>query len=130
MSQEHMDQSAHGRLNTLEQRREAMTSNDIANPLQGKVALVTGANRGIGAEICRGLAHAGAPEVAAYRDPEWSRDLVEAIANYLKEWNESPRPFVWTATVESIMEKIDRARATLDEIKPGWAKRKRRKKRR
>lgn len=57
-------------------------------------------------------------------------DLVEAIANYLKHWNESPRPFVWTATVESIMEKIDRARATLDEIKPGWAKRKRRKKRR
>ena len=57
-------------------------------------------------------------------------DLVEAIANFLKAWNESPRPFVWTATVESIMEKIDRARATLDEIKPGWSKRKRRKKRR
>ena len=57
-------------------------------------------------------------------------DLVEAIANYLEQWNEAPRPFVWTATVESIMKKIDRARATLDQIKPGWAKRKRRKKRR
>lgn len=56
-------------------------------------------------------------------------DLVEAIANYLERWNESPRPFVWTAAVESIMEKIDRARATLDKIKPGWAIRKRRKKR-
>jgi hypothetical protein len=55
-------------------------------------------------------------------------DLVEAIANYLQSWNEAPRPFVWSATVESIMEKIDRARATLDTIKPGWAKRKRRKK--
>jgi transposase len=57
-------------------------------------------------------------------------DLVEAIANHLEQWNETPRPFVWTATVESIMEKIDRARATLDQIKPGWSKRKRRKKRR
>jgi len=56
-------------------------------------------------------------------------DLVEAIANYMEQWNESPRPFVWSATVESIMEKIDRARATLEKIKPGWAKRKRRKKR-
>jgi len=56
-------------------------------------------------------------------------DLVEAIANYLEQWNESPRPFVWSATVESIMQKIDRARATLDKIKPGWAKRKPRKKR-
>jgi hypothetical protein len=53
---------------------------------------------------------------------------VEAIANYLEHWNESPRPFVWSATVESIMEKIDRARATLDKIKPGWAKRKARRK--
>lgn len=57
-------------------------------------------------------------------------DLVEAIVNYLEQWNESPQPFVWTATVESIMEKIDRARARLDQIQPGWAKRKRRKKRR
>jgi len=57
-------------------------------------------------------------------------DLVEAIANYLEQWNESPRPFVWSATVESIMEKIDRARTTMDGIKPGWAKRKQRKKRR
>jgi transposase len=57
-------------------------------------------------------------------------DLVEAIANYLEAWNESPRPFVWTATVESIMAKIDRARARMDQIHPGWAKRKSRKKRR
>lgn len=57
-------------------------------------------------------------------------DLVEAIAKYLEQWNESPRPFVWTATVESIMDKIDRARATLDTVKPGWATRKRRIKRR
>jgi len=57
-------------------------------------------------------------------------DLVEAIAHYLEQWNESPRPFVWSATVESIMDKIDRARATLEEIKPGWAQRKTRKKRR
>ena len=56
-------------------------------------------------------------------------DLLEAIAAYLEAWNESPRPFQWTATVGSIMEKIDRARVTLDKIQPGWAKRKTRKKR-
>jgi hypothetical protein len=47
----------------------------------------------------------------------------------LEAWNEAPRPFVWTATVEKIMEKIERARNQLDKIKPGWAQRKKRKKR-
>jgi transposase len=53
-------------------------------------------------------------------------DLVEAIATFLEHWNESPRPFVWSATVDEIMCKIDRARKTLAKIHPGWAKRKRR----
>jgi transposase len=56
------------------------------------------------------------------------RDLQKAIEEFLETWNENPRPFVWTATVEKIMEKVNRARRTLDEIKPGWARRKRRKK--
>jgi hypothetical protein len=57
-------------------------------------------------------------------------ELQEAIEQFLKPWNEAPRPFVWTATVERIMAKIEGARAKLAEIKPGWSKRKTRKKRR
>jgi transposase len=57
-------------------------------------------------------------------------ELQAAIEQFLQSWNEAPRPFVWTATVEKIMAKIERARARLEEIKPGWAQRKKRKKRR
>lgn len=57
-------------------------------------------------------------------------DLQEAIEEFLGAWNEAPRPFVWTATVERIMAKVERARQKLEEIKPGWSQRKKRKKRR
>ena len=56
-------------------------------------------------------------------------ELHQAIVAFLDAWNEAPRPFVWTATVEKIMEKIGRARNQLDKIKPGWERRKKRKKR-
>ena len=32
---------------------------------------------------------------------------------------ENPKPFIWTATVEDIIQKIDRARAKAEQIKPG-----------
>src|SRR6266699_2015630 len=57
-------------------------------------------------------------------------ELQEAIEQFLQAWNEAARPFVWTATVEKIMEKVERARQKLEEIKPGWSARKKRKKRR
>ena len=56
-------------------------------------------------------------------------ELQSAIEDFLKAWNEEPRPFVWTATVSNIMAKVERARQKLEEIKPGWALRKNRKKR-
>jgi len=46
-------------------------------------------------------------------------DLEKAIAEYLDAWNQDPKPFVWTATVESIMEKLSRCRQTLEKIQPG-----------
>ena len=46
-------------------------------------------------------------------------DLIAAIESYMATWNEAPEPFVWTATVDSIMAKLDRARKKLEEIKPG-----------
>ena len=46
-------------------------------------------------------------------------DLVQAIESFLAAWNEAPRPFIWTATVEQIVAKLDRARAKLEQVKPG-----------
>jgi len=54
-------------------------------------------------------------------------DLVQAIDAYLAAWNETPRPFVWTAKVEDIIKKLDRARKKLEEIKPGCTQLRRRK---
>jgi len=46
-------------------------------------------------------------------------DLQKSIEDFLVAWNLEPRPFIWTAKVEDIMKKINRARAKLEEIKPG-----------
>ena len=46
-------------------------------------------------------------------------DLIAAINEFLATWNEKPRPFVWTATVESIVAKLGRCRQTLEQIQPG-----------
>ena len=46
-------------------------------------------------------------------------DLQTAIAQFLEAWNEAPKPFVWTATVESIQAKLSGCRQTLEQIEPG-----------
>lgn len=46
-------------------------------------------------------------------------DLKEAIETFIETWNEDPRPFVWTASVESILEKMGKCRKVLEGIKPG-----------
>jgi transposase len=46
-------------------------------------------------------------------------DLLLAIDEFLEAWNENPKPLVWTATVDSIVEKLQRCRQTLETIKPG-----------
>ena len=46
-------------------------------------------------------------------------DLVTAIEDFLAVWNENPRPFVWTATVDSIVSKLAQCRQTLEQIQPG-----------
>jgi hypothetical protein len=48
------------------------------------------------------------------------QDLIAAIEEFLKTWNENPRPFVWTATVESITAKLSGCRQTLEQIQPGY----------
>jgi transposase len=46
-------------------------------------------------------------------------DLVAAIEDFLAVWNDNPKPFVWTATVDSIVAKLARCRQTLEQIQPG-----------
>lgn len=46
-------------------------------------------------------------------------DLTTAIEEFLSAWNENPKPFVWTATVDSIVAKLARCRQTLEQIQPG-----------
>ncbi len=41
-------------------------------------------------------------------------DLITSIETYLAASNADPKPYVWTATAESILAKVQRARTTLD----------------
>lgn len=52
-------------------------------------------------------------------------ELQQAIVNFLGAWNAQPVPFVWTASVERILEKVQRARRRLEQIKPGSTRTKR-----
>ena len=42
--------------------------------------------------------------------------LIAAIEAYLQANNNDPRPFVWTATAEKILEKVSRGRVALASI--------------
>ena len=46
-------------------------------------------------------------------------DLENTLREFLAAWHEIPHPFLWTATVESIQEKLSRGRQTLEPIQPG-----------
>ena len=48
-------------------------------------------------------------------------ELEQAIAAFLKAWNSNPTPFVWTASIEKILEKVERCRRRLEQIEPGCA---------
>src|SRR4051794_22156588 len=47
----------------------------------------------------------------AFRDVE---ELITAIGDYIDQHNDSPKPFIWTAKAADILEKVKRARKTLD----------------
>jgi len=49
-------------------------------------------------------------------------DLQQAIAEFMAAWNASPKPFVWNASVEKILEKIAQRRRRLEENHPGSTK--------
>jgi len=56
-------------------------------------------------------------------------DLVQAIEAFLAAWNADPQPFIWTAKLEEILQKIERARAKMESIQPGCTQPRRRQKR-
>jgi len=43
-------------------------------------------------------------------------DLIASIEKYMAVTNNDPKPYVWTATAESILAKVQRARSTLDRL--------------
>ncbi len=44
-------------------------------------------------------------------------ELTEAITTWAARWNTDPKPFIWKATAEDIIAKVQRGRATLHQIK-------------
>jgi hypothetical protein len=40
-------------------------------------------------------------------------ELVEAIDAYIEHHNENPKPFIWTASANDILEKVTRSRKAL-----------------
>ena len=55
-------------------------------------------------------------------------DLIDAIFEFIEHWNQKGKAFVWTAKAETILEKLERCKARLEEIKPGCTTRKPRRK--
>lgn len=43
-------------------------------------------------------------------------DLIASIEDYLAVHNRDPKPYLWTATAESILAKVQRARSTLEQL--------------
>jgi len=46
-------------------------------------------------------------------------DLKQAIEEFMRAWNQNPKPFIWTASVGQIIEKIESARTKMEQIKAG-----------
>jgi transposase len=49
-------------------------------------------------------------------------DFQQAIREFMQAWNGNPKPFVWTAGIEAILEKIAKCRRRLEETHPGSTK--------
>lgn len=80
----------------------------ITVDLEGKIALVTGSSRGIGAEIARTLASAGARVAVHYNR---SRDQAEAVASGIRRSGGPP-----TVTVHGDLEEETARRGLMSEV--------------
>jgi hypothetical protein len=43
-------------------------------------------------------------------------DLIASIQEYIDSHNDAPRPYLWTATAESILAKVARGRIALEKV--------------
>ena len=43
-------------------------------------------------------------------------DLIASIQEYINAHNDDPKPYVWTATAESILAKVARGRIALEKV--------------
>ena len=48
---------------------------------------------------------------SVFRDPE---ELIMAVGDYIDQHNDKPKPLIWTAKASDILEKVKRARASLN----------------
>ncbi len=46
-------------------------------------------------------------------------ELTQAIETYIAAYNENPKPFVWTAKANDILQKVIRGRAALKMVQTG-----------
>ncbi len=44
-------------------------------------------------------------------------ELIEKIEDYIQINNDNPKPFIWTAPADSILEKVARGRVALQTVK-------------
>jgi hypothetical protein len=44
-------------------------------------------------------------------------DLTNAITTWADHWNDDPKPFIWKATAQDTITKVQRGRTTLHQIK-------------
>jgi hypothetical protein len=43
-------------------------------------------------------------------------DLIDAIEQFLAAHNHDPKPFVWTASADAIVKKVNRCKAVLETV--------------
>jgi hypothetical protein len=46
--------------------------------------------------------------------------LIMSLGNYIDAHNQNPKPFIWTAKANDILEKVTRAQAALNKSKSVW----------